>query len=349
MNSTILIVDDTEENIDILVDMLHSNYNLLVALDGMRAIELVHHNHPDLILLDVMMPGVDGYEVCRRLKQSESTQNIPIIFLTALAEEKDEIKGIELGAVDFIRKPFNPMIVKSRIRNNILAKTYQNKLEHMVKERTLKVEKTKDVIIKAMGRLAEFRDPETGAHILRTQRYVLILAHYLKDKPGYSEFLTDEIIEAMFKSAPLHDVGKIAISDTILQKPGPLTPEEFEVMKGHALQGKLAIDTLREDLPEALFVSCASEIAYNHHEKWDGSGYPRGLVGEDIPICGRIMALADVYDALISARVYKPAFSHEKARQIILAGNGTHFDPVVIEAFLALEEDFKTIASQYKD
>lgn len=349
MNNTVLIVDDTEENIDILVDMLHTDYNLLVALDGLRAFELVEHNNPDLILLDVMMPGLDGYEVCRRLKKREDTKHIPIIFLTALADDKDEINGIELGAVDYIRKPFNPLIVKSRIKNNIMVKDYQNKLEMMVKERTLKVEKTKDVIIKAMGRLAEFRDPETGAHILRTQHYVLILSNYLKDKEGYSDFLKENVIEAMFKSAPLHDIGKIAITDSILQKPGPLTAEEFEMMKEHALQGKLAIDTLKEDLPEELFVNCASEIAYNHHEKWDGSGYPRGLKGNDIPICGRIMALADVYDALISERVYKPAFSHEKAKAIIIDGKGTHFDPVIIEAFLALEEDFKFIASQYKD
>jgi len=349
MKNTILIVDDTEENIDILVDLLTYDYKLLVALDGNRAIELVEHNKPDLILLDVMMPGLDGYEVCRRLKENSQSRRIPIVFLTALSDDHDEMHGIELGAVDYIRKPFNPMIVKSRVQNIIQVKNYQDRLEELVVERTVKIEITKDVIIKAMGRLAEFRDPETGAHIQRTQHYVLILAEYLCEDPHYVNELSKPVIEALFKSAPLHDIGKIAIPDSILKKPSPLTIEEFDIMKKHAIHGKMAIATLEEDLPKELFIKFASEIAYTHHEKWDGSGYPRGLKGINIPVSGRIMALADVYDALTTERVYKPAFTHERAKSIILKGRGLHFDPKIVDAFIDLEDKFIEIKNQYRD
>lgn len=349
MNNTILIVDDTEENIDILVDLLCHDYNLLVALDGYRGLALAKVNKPDLILLDVMMPGLNGYEVCKTLKKNEETMHIPIIFLTALSDEKDEAYGIKIGAVDFIRKPFNPVIVSSRIKNYLFIKNYQNKLELMVQERTEKIEKTKDTILKSMGVLAEFRDPETGAHIKRTQYYLLELSKHLKSNERYTHYLTEEVIEAMFKSAPLHDVGKVGVPDSILLKPGPLTDEEFDIMKEHPLFGKMAIDAIEEELPGELFISYAHDIAYTHHEKWNGAGYPRGLEGEEIPICGRIMALADVYDALVTERVYKPPFTHEKAKSIILEGKGTHFDPVIVDAFLELEERFIEISKEYKD
>jgi putative two-component system response regulator len=349
MDNTILIIDDTEENIDILVDLLYKEYNLLVALDGYKGLELAKNNKPDLILLDVMMPGINGYEVCKQIKSLEETKNIPVMFLTALSDDKNEANGISIGAIDFIKKPFNPSIVISRIKNYMMIKQYQNKLEDMVIERTRKVEKTKDVIIKAMGVLAEFRDPETGAHIQRTQFYVLALANHLKKHPQFKSYLTDDVIEALFKSAPLHDVGKIAVPDDILQKPGKLSAEEFEVMKKHARQGKLAIESLEDDLPGELFIKYAIEIAFTHHEKWNGTGYPRGIKGEAIPISGRIMALADVYDALISKRVYKPAFTHEAARKIIIEGRGKQFDPILVEAFLELENEFITIAEQYID
>lgn len=346
--NTILIVDDTEENIDILVDLLFEEYNLLVALDGQKALELARVNTPDLILLDVMMPGINGYEVCRRLKEDDETKFIPIVFLTALSEDSDEAVGIRMGAIDYIRKPFNPVIVSSRIKNYIKVRNYQNKLEVMVKERTQKIEKTKDVIIKSMGVLAEYRDPETGGHIHRTQNYVFAMAEYLMRHGDYPE-LTEDIIEYLFKSAPLHDLGKIAVPDHILLKPGKLTEEEFEIMKTHTLYGKNAVAAIEEDLPGEMFIKYAKEIAYCHHEKWDGTGYPRGLKGNDIPLSGRIMAIADVYDALISERIYKPAFSHEKAKSIIFEGKGKHFDPALVEAFDAIEDVFVDISKKYKD
>lgn len=349
MDNTILIVDDTEENIDILVDLLCNDYNLLVALDGKRGLALAELNKPDLVLLDVMMPGITGYEVCKILKQNKSTTHIPIMFLSALSDDKDEAYGIQIGALDYIKKPFNPVIVASRIKNCLIVKNYQNKLEQMVVDRTEKIEKTKDTIIKSMGVMAEFRDPETGAHIQRTQHYLLELSNYLKDNDKYKSYLTEDAIKSMFKSAPLHDVGKVGVPDSILLKPGPLTDDEFTLMKEHAVYGKMAIDRIREDLPDESFISYAHDIAFTHHEKWDGSGYPSGLSGEDIPICGRVMAVADVYDALVSKRVYKPPFPHDKVKKIILEGRGKHFDPDMVDAFIALEEKFINISLRYKD
>lgn len=349
MENTILIIEDTEENIDILVDLLYQEFHLLVAVDGHKGIELAKNNLPDLILLDVMMPGLNGYDVISLLKSQEETKHIPVIFLTALSEDRDEAYGIDLGAIDYIKKPFNPSIVYARIKNYMSLKNYQNQLEDMVLERTIELEHTKDVIIKTMGILAEFRDAETGSHIQRTQYYVMSLAKYIRRNESYKAQLTDEVIQALFKSSPLHDIGKIAIPDVILRKPDKLTDEEFEIMKQHTVGGKQAIESIANDLPGELFIQYASEIAYTHHEKWDGSGYPRGLSGESIPISGRIMAIADVYDALISERVYKPAFSHEKAKEIIVSDSGKHFDPMLVEAFLALEEEFIRISKEYHD
>jgi len=349
MEKTILIIEDTEENIDILVDLLYEDYHLLVALDGHKGIELAKSNLPDLILLDVMMPGLNGYDVISILKSQDDTKHIPVIFLTALSEDRDEAYGIDLGAIDYIKKPFNPSIVYSRIRNYMMLKSYQNDLEDMVLERTVELEHTKDVIVKTMGVLAEFRDNETGAHIQRTQHYVMSLAKYLRKNEKYRDVLTDEVIQALFKSAPLHDIGKIAIPDHILKKPDTLTEAEFEIMMEHTVHGKHAIEAILNDLPGELFIEYAIEIAYTHHEKWDGSGYPRGLKGDEIPISGKIMAMADVYDALTSERVYKPAFSHEKAKSIILNESDGHFDPGLIEAFLALEDDFIRISKEYHD
>lgn len=349
MKNTILIVDDTEENIDVLVELLKHQYSLLVALDGRRALELAEKFDPDLILLDIMMPEMDGYEVCRKLKVRDKTKHIPVIFLTAMSEVEDEALGIQLGAVDYIRKPFNPLIIQSRIKSNLLHKNYQNELERQVLERTEKIEKTKEVIIKSMGVIAEYRDPETGAHIKRTQNYVKIMADYLSRLEQYEDVLTEEYRYSLFKSAPLHDVGKVSIPDAILMKPGKLSSEEFEIMKEHTTKGKSAIEAIMVDLPNETFLIHAREIAFSHHEKWDGSGYPLGLKGMEIPLSGRIMAIADVYDALINKRVYKEAFSHEKAKQIILEGRGSHFDPEMVDAFIALEYEFNNIALKYKD
>jgi len=348
-NSTVLVVDDTETNIDILVETLGDDYDVSVAIDGESALESVESETPDLILLDIMMPGMDGYEVCRRLKADERTRNIPIIFVTAMIEAGDEAKGLSLGALDYITKPFKPSLVKSRVQNHLLLKRHQDHLEELVRQRTRELELTQEVTIESMAALAEYRDPETGGHIKRTQNYIKVLAGRMKDHPKFEAFLDDETIELLYKSAPLHDIGKIAIKDHILLKQGKLTDEEFEAMKNHAIYGRDAIRAAVKKLGRDSFLRYAEEIAYTHQEKWDGSGYPQGLKNGEIPISGRLMALADVYDALISKRVYKPPFTHSKAVAIIEEGRGSHFDPDIVDIFLELHENFRQIALEHAD
>ena len=348
-NSRILVVDDIEPNVEILVDMLEDDYMVDVAMDGTAALKQVESKPPDLILLDIMMPGINGYEVCRRLKSDTKTAGIPVIFLTALSDEADEAKGLALGAVDYIIKPFNRELVKARVRNHLDLKNHRDHLEKLVKERTVELEKTQEVTIEALSVLAEYRDPETGGHIKRTQNYVKVLAEKVKHHPSYNHYLNDQTIDLLYQSAPLHDVGKVGIPDNILLKPDKLTTKEFEVMKRHTIIGRETIRRAEEKLGDESFLTYAREIAEFHQEKWDGTGYPHGLKGEEIPISGRIMALADVYDALISKRVYKPPFPHKKAVEIILEGKGNHFDPLLVDAFVELQEQFREIALKYAD
>ena len=348
-NSTVLVVDDVETNIDILVETLGDDYDVSVAIDGESALESVESEAPDLILLDIMMPGMDGYEVCRRLKADERTRNIPIIFVTAMGEAEDEAKGLSLGALDYITKPFKPSLVKSRVQNHLLLKRHQDHLEELVRQRTRELELTQEATIESMAALAEYRDPETGGHIKRTKNYIKVLAEKIKDHPKFETFLDDETIELLYKSAPLHDIGKIAIEDSILLKQGKLTEEEFEAMKKHTIYGRDAIRAAVKKLGRDSFLRYAEDIAYTHQEKWDGSGYPQGLKNGEIPIPGRLMALADVYDALISKRVYKSPFTHSKAVAIIEEGKSSHFDPDIVDAFLELHENFRQIALEHAD
>ena len=349
---TILVVDDTPDNLDLMGDLLMDDYRVKVANSGKKALEIVQSaSPPDLVLLDIMMPEMDGYEVCRILKSSEETKNIPVIFLTAKTNTIDEQKGFEIGAVDYITKPISPAIVMARVKTH-LDLYYKNVyLEKLVTQRTHEIAAIQDVTIHAMASLAETRDNETGNHIRRTQNYVKLLAQHLQFHPNYTHFLNmDGVIETLFKSAPLHDIGKVGIPDAILLKPGRFEPSEFEIMKSHPELGQKTILQAESELGiDVPFLQYAKEIAYGHHEKWDGSGYPQGLSGEDIPISARLMAVADVYDALISRRVYKEGMPHEQAVQIILDGKGTHFDPHIIEAFVVLHETFKEIASTFSD
>ncbi|WP_457675149.1 response regulator [Thiolapillus sp.] len=353
----ILIIDDERFYIDVLVGLLRREYQTFVAKSGKEGLELAMNNPlPDLILLDVLMPDMDGYEVCRRLKEDERTRNVPVIFLTVKSEVDDEIRGLELGAVDYIIKPISPPIVLARVATHLaLARAHctlqqQNELlEQRVAERTSELARTQDAAIYLMASLAETRDNETGQHIHRTQHYVKTLAETLRSAPGYREYLDDAYIDLLFKSAPLHDIGKVGVPDHILLKPGPLQGEEWEEMMRHAVYGKVAIERVEEDLGVCDFLETAKEIAYTHHERWDGKGYPEGLKEDAIPVSGRLMAVADVYDALISRRVYKPAFTHEKAVQILREERGAHFDPQVLDAFLARENDFRDIASRFRD
>jgi len=357
--ATILVVDDTPDNLSLMSGLLKDDYKVKVANGGEKALKIAQSDSPpDLILLDIMMPEVDGYEVCKRLQADPKTRSIPIIFLTAKSEIEDETYGLELGAVDYITKPISPPIVLARVKTHLAVKSVQDFLrdqneflEAEVQKRTAEVMAIQDVTIHAMASLAETRDSDTGNHIRRTQHYMKLLANKLRLHPRFSHFLnSDKTIEHLFKSAPLHDIGKVGIPDRILLKPGRFEPDEFEIMKTHTTLGRDAIMQAEQELGiEMPFLKLAKEIAYGHQEKWDGSGYPEGLSGDDIPISARLMAVADVYDALISRRVYKAGMPHEKAVQIMQEGKGAHFDPDIIDAFLELQDEFRMIALAYAD
>lgn len=356
--ATILVVDDTPANLSLMTGLLRDEYKVKAAIDGEKALRIAQASPPpDLILLDIMMPGMDGYEVCRRLKADPATRDIPVIFLTAKSGIEDEKMGLDLGAVDYITKPISPPIVMARVRNHLVLKASADflrdkaaYLEHEVGKRIAEVIAIQDVTILAMASLAETRDSDTGNHIRRTQHYVKALALKLREQPRLAALLDDRYILMLFKSAPLHDIGKVGIPDRILLKPDKLTPEEFELMKTHTTLGRDAIHAAERQLGMPVeFLKLAKEIAYSHQEKWDGSGYPEGLKGEAIPLSARLMALADVYDALISRRVYKEGMSHEQALAIISAGRGHHFDPDMVDAFLAIHEEFHAIAQRFID
>ncbi len=363
--SSVLIIDDSLGVIELLESILGEAYNVSFACSGGEGLVLANQYLPDLILLDVMMPGMNGFEVCRHLKENAATRDIPVIFLTGLVSPSDEEFGLSVGAGDFISKPISPPVLLARVRNHLLIanarrelKRHNNELEILVEERSKelvlrdrKLIAAQTAIITAFCALAEVRDNETGNHIRRTQHYVLALAEELRSHPRFSPVLNDESIQLMFKSAPLHDVGKVAIPDSILLKPGKLSPEEWEVMKRHAVAGRNAIVTAAREMGEGggEFFSFAAEIAHCHHERWDGAGYPNGLAGEDIPVSARLMAVADVYDALITKRVYKDAYPHDESIEIMFAERGAHFDPVIIDAMMAISDRFNEIAQQFKD
>ena len=355
---TILVVDDTPENLTMMSFLLKDRYKVKVANHGQKALRIAASEpQPDLILLDIMMPEMDGYEVCRQLQQDPQTRNIPIIFLTAKASVEDEEFGLGLGAVDYITKPISPPVVLARVKTHLSLKasadflrSKSDYLEQEVAKRTREISAVQDVTILAMASLAETRDNETGNHIRRTQHYVKALAEALRQQPKFATVLDDHTIAMLFKSAPLHDIGKVGIPDRILLKPGRYEPEEFAIMQRHPLLGLQAIEHAEQSLGTSVdFLRVAKEIAYGHHEKWDGSGYPQGLVGEAIPLSARLMAVADVCDALISRRVYKEGMPHQQAAEIIAQGRGSHFDPDVVDAFFQIEQTFVAIAQRYLD
>ncbi|MBT9515377.1 MAG: two-component system response regulator [Methyloversatilis discipulorum] len=357
---TLLLVDDTPENLTVLGEILMPHYRVRVASSGARALAAATSDpRPDLVLLDVMMPEMDGYEVISRLRADARTRELPVIFVTALDSTEDEAHGLELGAVDYITKPVRPAIVLARVRGQLELKEARDRmrdqnawLEAEIARRMRQNQVVQDVSMRALASIAEARDDETGNHILRTQAYVNVLARALATTPRYAGELTPARVETYTKAAPLHDIGKVAIPDHILHKPGKHTPDEWEIMKTHARQGSDAIwrAICDQEEREALdFLYIAMDIAHYHHEKWDGSGYPEGLAGEAIPLPARLMALADVFDALISKRAYKPAFPLDRATAIITEGRGRHFDPDVVDAYLAHLDEFAAIAARYAD
>lgn len=334
---TILIVDDIPENIDILNNVLTDNYNLKVAIDGERALKIATGSTPpDLILLDIMMPGMDGYEVCRQLKSNISTRKVPVIFVTAMGEVQDETKGFEVGGVDYITKPISPPIVKERVKTHLALYDQNRVLEEKVKQRTFELFDTRLEIIRRLGIAAEYKDVETGAHIIRVSHICKLLAKGLG--------MNDEEADLVLHASPMHDVGKIGIPDDVLLKPGKLDADEWEMIKTHTTIGAGIIG----DHPSEL-LKAARIIALTHHEKWDGSGYPDAKEGEAIHIYGRIVAIADVFDALTSKRPYKDAWPIEKAIEEISDCSGKHFDPECVSVFLDSTSEVMEIRAKFAD
>ncbi len=333
---TLLLVDDAPENIDFLGSVLRAHYRVRFATNGEDALLLAQREPPDLILLDVIMSGITGYDVCRILKADLRTQEIPIIFISALSDALDEQKGLELGAVDYLHKPANPSIVLQRVGIHLALRQQNLLLEERVRERTQELENTRLEIIRRLGRAAEFRDEETGLHVIRMSHY----AHCLALAAG----VPIARAELLLQVAPMHDIGKIGIPDQILLKPGKLTPAEFDIMKTHTLIGADIIG----DHPSEL-LRMARAVALTHHEKWNGRGYPHGLAGDTIPLEGRIVAIADVYDALTSKRPYKRAWSSEEAISLLQSEASHSFDPILVEHFLSKMDQIKQISARYAD
>lgn len=329
----VLIVDDNITNLRHINTQISGKYKTILAKSGEQALQACIKQNPDLVLMDVNMPDMDGFETVRRMRQNSSIKSIPVIFLTADHDVVTEIKALESGAVDFITKPFKQIILLHRIDLHLRLSLYQQSLENTVVE-------LEDSIIASFAELIEYRDEDTGGHVQRTSSYVRLICSELLKRGYFPDELQEMNVHRMVRAAPLHDIGKIGVSDAILLKPGRLTAEEFEIMKSHTVMGTEILTKMYERTPTQHYLDWAIKIAEGHHEKFDGSGYPYGLAGEDIPLCSRIMAVADVYDALVSERSYRKSMSHEEACSVIYKGSGTHFDPRIVEVFKESHEQF---------
>lgn len=346
----VLVVDDERFYLDVMVELLSPDYDVVLAKNGEQALRrATGRNRPDLILLDVIMPDIDGHQVCRRLKANSLTNQIPVIFLTGMRDEQSELKGLELGAVDYITKPINAELLKRRVSTQVAIVGQQFALEELVRQRTHELSLTKDSLVLTMGAMAEMRDKETGNHLVRTEQFVKLLAEGLAGTEHYRNALDLQAINAMHRAAPLHDIGKVGVPDRILQKESGLDAEEYREMQRHPEYGRMLIEEAEKHLGPTLFIQTAKEIAFSHHERWDGKGYPQGLGGEDIPLAARLMAVADVYDALASRRYYKEPMMHSQVVATIEQESGSHFDPAVVEVFLARQQRFEQIFTQLKD
>lgn len=326
----VLVVDDNSICRKVICRTLENGgYNVMSANDGRAALELFHQHSFQIVVTDWLMPYMSGIELCQAMRRASGGRYVYCIIVSSLKQSADLVRGFEEGADDYLTKPFNPHELLLRVG---------------IGRRTLNL-KPANLTIFALAKLAETRDPETGSHLERVQCYCRVLAEYLTKHPRFAVEADHNFVDLIYRTSPLHDIGKVAIPDDILLKPGRLTEEEFEIMKSHTTYGADAIQSMLRNFPGLPFLKMALDIILTHHEKWDGSGYPKGLKAEQIPLCGRIMAVADVYDALTSKRVYKDAFSHERAKSIILEGAGTHFDPEMVQAFINTEQEFISIAS----
>ncbi len=360
----LLVVDDNEHMRELLIKRLNDKgHQTDSAANGKEALEKLTQNAFSLVLLDIDMPEVSGYQVLQTMKADENLKTIPVIMVTSHDEQDSIVKCIELGADDHLIKPFNPVILNARVNSCLEKKRLYDEGEHyrellrdenlglqnVVRETTEELTAAQLAAIFSMSKLAESKDPETGAHLERLREYCRVLAKDMMHTPDYSEMIDQNYVDALYAASPLHDVGKVGIPDNVLLKPGKLNKEEWQIMQTHSTIGADTLRAVHEQYPKNVFIQIGIEIAQSHHEKWDGSGYPQALMGKDIPVSARILALGDVYDALTSKRCYKDAFSHEKSRDIILEGIGNHFDPDVVAAFLRTEHEFCNIRKSYQD
>jgi len=345
---TILIVDDADINIMILEEILRENYRIVTANNGKEGLEKLYAAEvlPKIVLLDVMMPEMNGREMFEVLKADARFERIPVIFITAENDSESEL--LAAGAVDFINKPFLPEIVKLRVRNQIVLKNYSDNLEKMVAEKTAEATKILDNTLQGLANIIEYRNLESGEHVKRTQLYVQALCrHLIESDSVYANDLIELQPDTIMKSMALHDIGKISIPDRILLKPGRLDPDEYEIMKTHTTRGAQIIGELG-DISSSLYLKHCEDICFAHHERWDGRGYPRQLTGTDIPIVARLAAVSDVYDALVSIRVYKPALPCSEAVKMIAESSDKEFDPVIVDALVAIKDRFQEIAMKYQ-
>ena len=345
---SVLVVDDVEMNVVILEEILKNDYNVMIAHNGREALATLEEADPlpKIILLDVNMPEMTGREMFEIMKENEKLKRIPVVFITVVNDIESEL--LAAGAVDFINKPFLPEIVRLRVKNQIELKNYSDNLEEMVAQKTAEATKTLDNALQGLANMIEHRDIESGEHVKRIQSYVGALSNYLVESNSiYAEELIKLQPSIIIKSSALHDVGKISIPDRILLKPGKLDPDEYEIMKTHTTRGKEIIHELG-DVESSLYLKHCEDICYNHHERWDGKGYPRGVKGTEIPLTARIAALADVYDALVCARVYKSAIPHDESIQMMSKERGAQFDPVIFDAVIQIQDKFKDISLKFK-
>ena len=341
MQKTVFVVDDNGTNLTKAEDALDKLYQIITLSSAAKMFSMLDRIKPDLILLDVEMPEIDGFEAMKRLKANSLYADIPVIFLTSLTDSVNEAHGIELGAVDFITKPFSEPVLVNRIKNHLQIDELIRERTEQLRERSERLEKLQNGIVFAMADLVENRDTNTGGHIERTTVFIKLLIDAMGKHHGYKEEMQNWDLESVISSARLHDIGKISIPDSILNKPGSLTKEEFQTMKTHSALGEQIIEQMVSQTGEADFLNNAKLSAAYHHERWDGTGYPYGLSGTDIPLHGRIMAIVDVYDALTSDRPYKKAFSDEEALSIIMDGSGKHFDPEIVNVFCEIKNQIE--------
>jgi len=360
---TIFLVDDDATNLAVGVRALEGHYDVLTLNSGLRLLKVLEKNIPDLILLDIGMPEMDGIEVIKRLKSNSATAHIPVIFLTARNSTENELEGLSLGALDYISKPFSTPLLLKRIEVHLLVESqkreiatqrdelinFNENLKEMVEKKTIEVSELQNAVLKTIADLVEYRDNTTGGHIERAQKYFGIMLNAMKDNGVYSEEISTWDFGLVQQSSQLHDVGKISVKDSILLKPGKLTAEEFEQIKEHTVFGEKIIAKMSEQVNDQTFFEYARILAFTHHEKWDGSGYPKGLKAENIPLLGRVMAIVDVYDALVSERPYKKAFSNDDAVEIITTSKGSHFDPALVDLFITVSDDFNKVASEFSE